>query len=141
MKKTNTFYWIFTGLFAFLMLGSALPDIFLSPVAVKGIHEELGYPIYFVPFIGVAKLLGVIAILVPGNPRLKEWAYAGFCFDLIAATYSIFSIGKPDWMFMILPLSLAALSYTFYQKNKAAKGLSKSSVPVSKAIATGTVYQ
>jgi hypothetical protein len=118
MKKTNIFYWVFTGLFAFLMLGSSIPDIISSPVAVQGMHNELGYPAFFIPFIGVAKLLGVIAILVPGFPRIKEWAYAGLFFDLIGATYSILAIGKPDWMFMILPFALAISSYVFYQKRK-----------------------
>lgn len=118
MKKTNIFYWVFTGLFGFLMLGSAIPDIMSSPVAIQGMHVELGYPTFFVPFIGVAKLLGVIAILVPGFPRLKEWAYAGLFFDLIGATYSILAVGKPGWLFMVLPLALAATSYVLYQKRR-----------------------
>jgi uncharacterized membrane protein YphA (DoxX/SURF4 family) len=121
MKKTNIFYWIFTGLFAAFMIFSAIPDIMSHPVAIQGMHNELGYPTYFVPFIGVAKLLGAIAILVPGFPRLKEWAYAGLFFDLIGATYSIISIGKPDWVFMFLPLLLATLSYVVYQKRKKLK--------------------
>lgn len=116
MKKTNILYWVFTSLFAFLMLGSAIPDILSSPVAVQGMHVELGYPAFFVPFVGVAKLLGVIAIIIPGFPKIKEWAYAGLFFDLIAATYSIASVGKPDWIFMILPLALAASSYIFYSR-------------------------
>jgi DoxX-like protein len=138
MKKTNIFYWVFTGLFAFLMLGSAIPDILSQPIAIKGMHEELGYPVYFVPFIGVAKLLGVVAILVPGFPRLKEWAYAGLFFDLIGATYSILAIGKPDWMFMALPLALAITSYVFYQKRKkllAARSGNQSAVAFSEALA------
>lgn len=120
MKKTNIFYWIFTGLFAAMMLLSAIPDIVSNPIAVKGMHEELGYPLYFIPFIGVAKLLGVIAILVPGFPRLKEWAYAGLFFDLIGATFSIIAAGKSisDWGFMVLPLALATTSYILYQKRK-----------------------
>lgn len=118
MKKTKIFYWIFTSLFAFLMLGSAIPDVFSSPVAVKGMHEGLGYPLYFIPFIGVAKILGVIAILVPGYSRIKEWAYAGLVFDLAGATYSIIASGQPagSWAFMIMPLLLAAASYIFYRK-------------------------
>lgn len=118
MKKTNIFYWIFTGLFAFLMLGSAIPDILSSPIAVKGMHEGLGYPVYFIPFIGVAKVLGVIAVLVPGYHRIKEWAYAGLVFDLVGATYSIIAAGQPvgNWAFMVLPLLLAVASYAFYRK-------------------------
>lgn len=119
MKTINACYWIFTTLFSFLMLGSAIPDIISSPVAVEGLHQGLGYPLYFIPFIGVAKALGVLAILVPGLPRLKEWAYAGLTFDLIGATYSILATGKADALFMMLPLALAAASYIFYQKRKA----------------------
>jgi len=118
MKKQKLLYWIFTGLFAAMMLGSALPDVISSPIAIKGMHQDLGYPLYFIPFIGIAKVLGVIAILVPGFPRLKEWAYAGLVFDLIGATFSIIAAGKAisDWGFMIIPLILAALSYTFYHR-------------------------
>lgn len=118
MKKTNILYWIFTSLFGALMLFSAIPDVYSDPIAVKGMHGDLGYPLYFIPFIGVAKVLGVIAILVPSFPRLKEWAYAGLFFDLIGATYSVAAIGKPDWTFMILPLGLGIASYAFYQKRR-----------------------
>ena len=118
MKKANIFYWIFTGLFSAMMLGSAIPDVLSSPVAVQGMHQELGYPVYFIPFIGVAKVLGVLAILLPISSRIKEWAYAGLVFDLIGATFSIIAIGKPDWMFMILPLFLAVGSYVFYHRRR-----------------------
>jgi hypothetical protein len=122
MKKTNIFYWVFTGLFSAMMLGSAIPDVISSPIAVQGMHVELGYPIYFIPFIGVVKVLGVLAILLPISAKIKEWAYAGLVFDLIGATFSIIAIGKPDWMFMILPLFLAIGSYVFYnKKNKQQK--------------------
>ncbi|HMH24660.1 MAG TPA: DoxX family protein [Puia sp.] len=118
MKKTKILYLIFTGLFAFLMLGSAIPDILSMSDAVKGMHDGLGYPLYFIPFIGVAKVLGVIAILIPGSPRVKEWAYAGLSFDLIGASFSIIAAGQGPgaWGFMIVPLLLAGASYTFYHK-------------------------
>lgn len=118
MKKTKIIYWVFTGLFSFLMLGSAIPDIFSVQMAMEG-FTKMGYPVYLLPFLGIAKLLGVIAILIPGNyPRIKEWAYAGLLFDLIGATYSILSNGQPtsDWLFMALPLILAIGSYIFYHK-------------------------
>lgn len=120
MKKIKIFYWIFTALFAFMMFGSAIPDVLVSEIAVKGMHQDLGYPLYLIPFIGIAKVLGVIAILIPGFSRLKEWAYAGLFFDLIGATYSIISVGAgaAGWGFMILPIALGILSYIFYQKKK-----------------------
>jgi hypothetical protein len=118
MKRTNILYWITTGLFAFMMFGSAIPDVMSSEIAVKGMHTDLGYPIYFIPFIGFAKILGVIALLVPGYPRIKEWAYAGLLFDLIGATYSLFAVGTSasNDAFMIMPLALFFLSYYFYHK-------------------------
>lgn len=117
MKKTKTLYWIFTGLFAFLMLGSAIPNIISDPVSVEG-FRKISLPAYLLPFLGVAKALGVVAILVPGYPRLKEWAYAGLVFDLAGATWAIIASGQPavNWMFMPIPLALAAASYIFYHK-------------------------
>src|SRR6478735_3810081 len=106
MKKITILYWIFTSLFAAMMLMSAIPDIFANPIAVKGMHGDLGYPLYFIPFIGIAKALGVIAIVVPGYPRIKEWAYAGLTFDLIGAIYSVISVGQEGWQFILLPLTL-----------------------------------
>jgi hypothetical protein len=100
------------------MFFSAIPDIIVSPDAVMLINTKLGYPSYFTSFIGVAKVLGVIAILIPGFPRIKEWAYAGLGYDLIGATYSLISIGTPvsGWVFMFVPLIVGALSYFFYHK-------------------------
>ncbi len=117
MKKTKTLYWIFTALFAAFMALTAIPDILMSKDAVKFI-TDLGYPKYFIPFIGVAKVLGSIAILIPGYPRIKEWAYAGLFFDLVGATYSqIAQVGfRPQMLFMLLPFLLWFLSYSFYHK-------------------------
>ncbi|MFD2571910.1 DoxX family protein [Spirosoma soli] len=119
MKKTNITYWIFTGLFLFVMLGSAIPDLLVMPEAVEG-FKQMGYPVYLIPFLGWAKLLGVIAILVPGFPRLKEWAYAGLIFDLIGATYSIINSGTPvtDWLPMLAFIGIGVGSYVFYHKKQ-----------------------
>lgn len=136
MKKTNIFYWIFTGLFSAMMLGSAIPDVISSPVAVQGMHQELGYPVYFIPFIGIVKVLGVLAILLPISARIKEWAYAGLVFDLIGATFSIIAIGKPDWMFMILPLFLALGSYVFYHRKRKLQKESRTTFSAANVLAT-----
>jgi len=121
MKRTNLIYWVLTGLFAFVMLGSAIPDILVMPIAVQG-FKEMAMPAHLVPFLGIAKLLGVIAILVPGFPRIKEWAYAGLIFDLIGATYIVANSGKSvgDWSPMIFIIALGAASYFWYHKRRKA---------------------
>lgn len=122
-KKTNILYWICTGIFAFFMMGSAIPDIISHPMAVEGMHNGLGYPVYFIPFIGVAKALGVAAILIPGFVRLKEWAYAGLMFDLIGALYSMVAIGIPAaaWMPVLLPVAFGVASYVLFCRRTARK--------------------
>lgn len=117
MKKTNYFYWIITSLFAAFMIFTAIPDILMAPEAVE-FMKHLGYLEYFLPFIGVAKLLGSVAILIPGYPRIKEWAYAGLAYDLIGATYSVVAVEGfgPSIAFMILPFALLILSYYLYHK-------------------------
>lgn len=115
MKRTNTLYWIFTSLFAAFMIFTSIPDILMSPEAVT-FMSHLGYPNYFMPFIGVAKILGSIAILIPGFPQLKEWAYAGLAFDLIGAVYSVIAVDglNVGLTFFMLPFGFLILSYRFY---------------------------
>jgi len=118
MKKTTILYWVFTVLFGGFMLFSAIPDIMVVPEAVDFVSTKLGYPKYIIAFLGIAKALGVIAILIPGFPRIKEWAYAGLCFDLIGATYSGICVDglQPEMLFMALPFGLGTASYLFYHK-------------------------
>jgi DoxX-like protein len=122
MKSTKILYWVFTIIFALLMLSSAIPNI-LSTKAWITIMQQLGYPSYLLPFLGVAKLLGVIGILIPGYPRVKEWAYAGLFFDLAGVIYSgIAAAGKFDPMMltMLVWIVPGILSYIYYHKlNKA----------------------
>ena len=88
MKTTNILFWIVTILFSGFMLFSAFTEITMDPKGLE-VLRHLGYPDYLTPFLGYAKVLGAIALLVQGNfPRIKEWAYAGFFFDLAGATYS-----------------------------------------------------
>jgi hypothetical protein len=116
MKRTNAIYWILTGLFAGFMLLTAIPDVLMSPDVVA-FMMLLGYPQYFIPFIGVAKILGAIVILIPGFPRIKEWAYAGLFFDLIGAVYSVIAAGQGSGvLFIFLPIAIGAGSYIYYHK-------------------------
>ena len=119
MKNPNLerVYWIITGLTAAFMLMASIPDILRLPQAVA-IFTHLGYPIYLLPFLGTAKVLGVVVVLVPGLGRLKEWAYAGLVFDLLGAWYSHVSVGDPAsvWLFPVIGLILVGASYSLHRR-------------------------
>lgn len=119
LKTINTLYWIFTILFSALMIFSSWSSILVNEDSVKLIHEMLGFPIYFIPFTGWAKLIGSIAILIPGYYRFKEWAYAGLFFDLIAVVYSGIAVAKafdPMMLTMLIWFVPGILSYIFWHK-------------------------
>ena len=118
MKTTKIIYWVSTILFAGFMLLSSIPYVISSANVVKMVSGQLGYPAYMIPFLGVAKIIGSIVLLIPGFPRLKEWAYAGMTFDLLGATYScmIFNEPKGSWLFMIIFFIPLVVSYIYYHK-------------------------
>jgi uncharacterized membrane protein YphA (DoxX/SURF4 family) len=87
-------YWVTTGLTAFVFLSGGAGELARPAFVVEGM-THLGYPVYFVSILGVWKLLGGAAVLAPGVPRLKEWAYAGMLFDLTGAAASHAAIGDP----------------------------------------------
>jgi uncharacterized membrane protein YphA (DoxX/SURF4 family) len=82
-----TVYWISTILAAGLLFIGGILFITQGEHQVEEM-KNLGYPVYFLIFLGVGRILGAIAIVIPRFPRLKEWAYAGFVFDLIGAAAS-----------------------------------------------------
>lgn len=118
-KKINILYWVFTILFSALMLFSAWSSLVVNQDSINLIHGMLGYPVYFIPFTGWAKLIGVIAILVPGFKRIKEWAYAGLFFDLAAAIYSGIAVAKtfnPLMLTLLAWIVPGVLSYIYWHK-------------------------
>jgi hypothetical protein len=118
-KTINILYWVFTILFAGLMIFSAYESILVTENAKKLIHDQLGYPVYFIPFTGYAKIIGSIIILIPGLKTLKEWAYAGLFFDLIAVVYSGIALSgtvDPMMAFMLVWFVPGILSYVFWKK-------------------------
>ena len=93
MKNTNTIiYWVSTALLSFGMLGSGISQL-LHVKEMDELITHVGYPLYFMYIIGVWKILGVIAILIPKNKLLKEWAYAGFFFLMTGALVSHLFMG------------------------------------------------
>jgi uncharacterized membrane protein YphA (DoxX/SURF4 family) len=123
MKKNNIIFWIVTILFSAFMLFSSVNEIRNTPDA-QTFMTHLGYPDYFNQFIGFMKALGVVAILIPGFPRLKEWAYAGLFFDLVGATYSQIATDgfKPEVAFMLVPVIFLFLSYIYFHKRSDSPG-------------------
>lgn len=116
-NHAKKFYWSVTGLMAGFMLMASVPDLLEVPGAV-GIFMHLGYPTYLLLFLGTAKILGVVAVLFPGVPRLTEWAYAGLVFDLLGALYSHLWVGDPpgSWMFPVIGLILVVGSYWLFRR-------------------------
>ncbi len=115
--RRKIIFWVSTVLFGAFMLSSAIPNILQTQEWVN-IFKLLGYPQYMLPFLGVAKVLGVTALVVPGFPRLKEWAYAGLFFDLVGAVYSGLAVGgfHPQMLTLLVPFALGAISYIYHHK-------------------------
>jgi hypothetical protein len=111
--KTRLVYWVPTGLIALFMAMSAVPDVLRVEGAVTIIHH-LGYPDYFLTLIGVAKLLGVAALLAPVPRTLREWAYAGRTFDLMGAAFSHASSGDPSGNVITPLVALAVLHVSYW---------------------------
>jgi len=89
-------YWLATLLLVFGVLSGGVAELFRLRGNVEGM-VHLGYPLYFITIIGFWKVLGSIALLVPGFPRLKEWAYAGIFFNMTDAAASHAACGDAAW--------------------------------------------
>src|SRR6478736_10576648 len=93
-KRNKIIYWVATLWLSLGMLSGGIAQLLHVEDTVKGV-THLGYPAYFLNIIGVWKILGVIAVLVPKFPLVKEWAYAGFFFLMTGALYSHIASGDP----------------------------------------------
>ncbi len=112
MTRREIGYWIATGLFCLAFTAGGTGHLLRADPMRDGMLR-LGYPLYVMSLLGVAKLLGVAALLAPGRPLLKEWAYAGFTFNLLGATASHVFAGDPlgETVPPALLLCVAAASY------------------------------
>ena len=108
------------------MVSTAIPQLLrmqqegaLAPPGVYGI-TQLGYPVYFLTILGVWKILGVVAVLIPKFPRLKEWAYAGFFFIMSGAIFSHIAVGDPvkEIFPSLLLLILTVVSWYFRPESR-----------------------
>jgi uncharacterized membrane protein YphA (DoxX/SURF4 family) len=112
VKFRNLGYWATTGLVALGFAFGGAMDIAHPPDVVAGM-AHLGYPVYFAVLLGLWKVLGAIAIVVPGFGRVKEWAYAGMFFDLTGAAVS-HAVSGDDAGHVLIPLVLLALVIASY---------------------------
>jgi uncharacterized membrane protein YphA (DoxX/SURF4 family) len=120
-KRNKIVYWIATIWLGSGMLSTGVLQLFkakaegaLAPPGVYGI-THLGYPIYFLTILGIWKILGVVALLIPKFPLLKEWAYAGFFFSMSGAVFSHIAVGDPvkEIIPSLLLLVLTVMSWYF----------------------------
>ena len=118
-RRNKIMYWITTALLSVGMLNVGIVQLIKLDVEVETM-TTLGYPPYLMIILGVSKILGVIAILVPKFPLLKEWAYAGFFFTLAGALISHIILGQPfdSILLPLIFLILAAASWYFRPANR-----------------------
>jgi uncharacterized membrane protein YphA (DoxX/SURF4 family) len=102
-------YWVTTVPVAAVLLVGGVTDILQTPY-VRAVMEQLGYPAYFAVIIGVWKVPGAVALLVPRFPRLKEWAYAGAVFNFTGAVASHLAVGDPA-VTLVAPIICTGLAF------------------------------
>ncbi len=119
-KRNKIIYWIATIWLSTGMLSTGAFQLFkaqvegsLSPPGVYGI-VHLGFPVYFLTILGVWKILGVVALLVPKFPLLKEWAYAGFFFIMSGAIYCHIAVNDPAKELISALLNLIIILVSWY---------------------------
>lgn len=113
-KRNKIIYWIATVWLALGMTSTGVVQ-FIKMKEEADMMARLGYPLYFLTILAVWKFLGVVAVLVPKFPLVKEWAYAGFFFAMTGAVFSHFAVGDEakEYFGPLLLLVLTAVSWYF----------------------------
>ncbi|MDR7211002.1 DoxX family protein [Flavobacterium piscis] len=114
-KRNKIIYWIATVWLALGMVSTGIVQLIKMKEEVDKTSLHLGYPVYFLTIIGIWKLLGTAAILLPKTGLLKEWTYAGFFFLMTGAIFSHFAVGDGavEYFGPALLLALTFLSWYF----------------------------
>ncbi len=113
-KRNKIIYWVVTVFLSVGMLAGGIQQT-LQIGGYNEIITKLHYPLYVLSILGVWKILGVIAILIPKFPLLKEWAYAGFFFAMSGAAISHFAVGQSftEALPALILLAVTVLSWYF----------------------------
>ncbi|MEP6647198.1 MAG: DoxX family protein [Saprospiraceae bacterium] len=121
-KRNKIIYWIATLWLALGMIVTGVVQLLKQKAGGGGVDTiiHLGYPIYFLTILGVWKILGVIAVLIPKFPLVKEWTYAGFFFVMTGAIISHLVVGDEakEYFGPALLLILTILSWYFRPDNR-----------------------
>jgi hypothetical protein len=118
-KRNKIIYWVATSWLSLGMVSTGIVQLIQMDAEVQKMHA-LGYPLSFLTIIGVWKLLGVAAILLPKFPLIKEWAYAGFFFLMSGAIFSHLAVGDPpvEYFGPALLLILTIISWYFRPRDR-----------------------
>lgn len=108
-KRNKIIYWIATVWLSLGMLSTGIVQLVRMKEEVA-LFTQLGYPVYFLTILGIWKILGVLAVLIPKFTLLKEWAYAGFFFAMSGAVFSHIAIGDTSFSAYFGPMLLLLLT-------------------------------
>jgi len=114
-KRDVLIYRILTGIFSALMLLGAGQYFFNHKIAVE-MFTQLGFPTYIIYPMGIAKLLGLVAIWSNLSKRLKEWAYAGYVFNFLLGVSAHINVNDGEFAGALVALILVIGSYIYYRK-------------------------
>jgi hypothetical protein len=112
MKKVKIGYWLCTAVIIWIQGAGGIYDM-TKAQPVLDVIRHLGYPDYFPVMLGIAKVLGVVAILTPRASTLREWAYAGFTFNFLSASIAHTMVGDETFA-IVFPLALLAPLFGSY---------------------------
>jgi len=126
-KRSKIIYWIATIWLALGMVSTGVVQLFKTKQGQGGVDmiTHLGYPVYLLTILGIWKILGVVAILIPKFPLLKEWAYSGFFFVMTGAMFSHIAAGDSikELLPSMLLLILIIASWYFRPANRKISGM------------------
>jgi len=110
MKIKKIVYWIATVVLTGIMCFSVF-NYFFNHEMIANFFVSMGYPTYLIYPLATAKILGLVAIWGNFSKWLKEWAYAGFFFDVVLAFFAHFMVSDGQHMFAVIAFFAVVLSY------------------------------
>jgi uncharacterized membrane protein YphA (DoxX/SURF4 family) len=112
---------VITSLLALIWVYFGVLYLTRDPAECRIVSQDLGYPLYIIPLIGVTHILGGVGLLIPGAPRLTEWVYAGLTIDLLLAAYSHLSSSGSPWH-ALDPIVVMAFLFASYVLRRCMRG-------------------